>query len=152
MTQHLTSDQFASSMAGESSADERRHIAECVHCREEIERLRSTLAVFGDSVRKWGDAHGAARTSFELARPRTFAAGRLRVALAIVAMLVIAVVPLTRHMVDQRRAAEAARQDGLLMQRIDDELSQTVPEQMEPLLKLTTGSDSEPQQSSGGSR
>jgi len=151
MNQHLTSDQFASSMAGESSGVERRHIAECSQCRDEIERMRSTLAVFGDSVRKWGDAHGAARTSFELARPRTFAAGRLRVALAIVAMLVIAVVPVTRHMMEQRRAAEAAMQDGLLMQRIDDELSQTVPQQMEPLLKLTSGSDTE-QQSSGGSR
>ena len=152
MNQHLNSDQFASSMAGESSVEERRHIAECTQCRVELERLRSTLGVFGDSVRKWGDAHGAARSSFELARPRTFVAGRLRVALAIVAMLVIAVVPLTRHMLEQRRAAEAARQDGLLMQRIDDELSQTVPEQMEPLLKLTTGSSTSEPQSVGGAR
>ncbi|HEX5107153.1 MAG TPA: hypothetical protein VFV95_01845 [Vicinamibacterales bacterium] len=46
MSRHLSEDQICRAIAGQSTIDEQRHVRECPHCRNEIERSWNVLAAF----------------------------------------------------------------------------------------------------------
>ena len=116
-----------------------RHVRDCAACRAEIEQQRETLAEFRTAVRAWS-AEEAGRYRINAARaisasrpePRSWLLSRqLAWALAIAAICVIASFILPRF-AGQRTAAS----DAELLDRVDTEVSQTVPTPMAPLMKL----------------
>lgn len=154
MNQHLSSEQIERHMAGQATADEQRHASECLECRTELSRMQSTLELYRDSVRQWSDRQS--RPELRAWRPsersRWFDMQVWRLGMVVTAMVVLAVVPVYRNASARMRAAELARQDALLLERVDAELSRTVPASMEPLLKLVSSSESSRGERSGGVR
>ena len=50
MNQHLSEDQFCRAVAGQSTADEQRHVDTCPACRTELGRFMAALAAFRSGV------------------------------------------------------------------------------------------------------
>lgn len=143
MNEHLKSAQIAQCIVGGASAAERQHSRECPQCAAELAELESSLSRFRDSVQAWSARQSASRPhAWGLADAlRPFPSHRLRLLLAMAAMVVLAVVPLYRGAMErQRRHAEMAREDAILMERVDDQISRSVPASMEPLAKLMSTS------------
>ena len=57
MNQHLSEDQFCRAVAGQSTADEQRHVDACPACRVELDRFVATLGAFRGAVTAWAESH-----------------------------------------------------------------------------------------------
>lgn len=139
MTPHLTSRQTSEWLAGFRSPEMDRHLAECAECRAAIRQFESVMNAFRQVVHGRSEQHlspdfvwtpptGAARfrAGFRSFYP-AFAAAVVMILLA-VALLV----PLRPHASGQ----EMASTDSALLQQVDNEISRSVPEPMEPLMLL----------------
>ncbi len=133
MNEHLTSKQILKQMLGEGTADEARHVRFCEQCGAELARLESTLSQFRQSVRNTSAAPVPAWNPYRT--PARASRHPLRLALVLAAMVVMAVVPVYRSASERHRAA-VAREDALLLERVDAQISRKVPAAMEPLMKL----------------
>jgi hypothetical protein len=61
----------------------------------------------------------------------------LRWVIAVVGVLILGAIPVSyEHTREQQRAAEQAREDTLLLEKVNAGISRTVPRSMEPLLGL----------------
>ena len=56
MTPHLTDEQVADYLSGESVKTTETHLAECAACRGEIDRLRASLRAFDQASMAWSEA------------------------------------------------------------------------------------------------
>ena len=56
---HLTSEQISAVVSGDGPSDADRHLRECAACGAEVGTLRETLALFGESGRRWSEHHMA---------------------------------------------------------------------------------------------
>lgn len=134
MSGHLSSVEISEWLAGILGPDEERHLAECADCAAELERAHEPLARFGAATRAWC----AAETPAPRPEPMASQASRrrrltaMRIALVAAAVLMIAA-PVYRH---HQRTIEMARQDEVLLEEVHAEVSQSVPEPMQPLEKL----------------
>ena len=139
MIPHLSSEQLAEYLLDQSGPEAARHIRHCASCRAEIEQQRETLAEFRTAVRTWSaEQAGQYQSNAALAvpastpEPRSWPVSRqLAWALAIAAMCVIASFILPRYTGGRTAASDAA-----LLDRVDAEVSETVPAPMAPLMKL----------------
>jgi hypothetical protein len=142
MMPHLSPDQVAGYLLDQADPGDARHVRDCAACRAEIEQQRETLAEFRTAVRVWSaDEGGHYRTKAALAMPASMPEPRashpgpvsrqLVWALAIAAVCVIASFILPRY-ADRSTAAS----DAALLDRVNAEVSQTVPAPMAPLMKL----------------
>jgi hypothetical protein len=130
MTQHLSAERVTAWMMGEQTRGETEHLRECVDCRMEVERLRSSLELFRGSVRGWSEEQRAVTV------PQVCSVGkshgwRWATAAAAIA-LVMGAIPVYQ----QQKRAEMARQDAMLLEQVDAELSESVARPMQPLSKL----------------
>lgn len=139
MTPHLSPDQLNGYLLGQPDSAAARHVRECAACRTEMEQQRETLAEFRTAVRAW--------SAEEAGQYRTAAAGAISAtaraphpgpvsrqlvwALAIAALCVIASFLLPRY-----AGRSTAASDAALLERVDAEVSETVPAPMAPLMKL----------------
>jgi hypothetical protein len=55
MTEHLSSERIAALVLEERSSEEALHLDSCARCREEVERLRETFALFRQSGERWSE-------------------------------------------------------------------------------------------------
>lgn len=139
MNEHLSSEQILKWFSGACSADEQRHASQCPECRAEVERLQSTLLLYRDSVHQWSGWQTRTANDWKPApEKRWIDSGLWRIALVVTATLVLAVLPFYRSTMLRAQRAERARQDAILLERVDAELSRSVPASMEPLLKLVS--------------
>ena len=135
---HLNEDQFSACLAGETSPAADRHLRDCAACRAELESFEATLADFRGAVRAWSeDRAGALRTSAAVtANPRH---GRQLIwAVALAALFAIASLVLPRF--ERERSAGI---DAALLNRVDAQVSRSVPSSLEPLTRLVIAEGSE---------
>ena len=125
---HLSSTQIYEWTIGERGPDVERHLQNCPSCRDEVLQLQNGLVAFQRSAHQLAEQSTAShsvkqqRLSWQWATAAAVAVG-------------FALLPLFLNVNDARQDAQRA-QDSLLLNQINARLSQSVPEPMEPLMKL----------------
>jgi len=126
---HLSPTQIYEWTIGERHPEAERHLQACASCREEILRLDDGLQAFKRSVHQLA---GGGNTTSLAVRPRRLS---WQWAMAMVIVIGFGSLPLYLDVSQARQDAQTA-QDSLLLTQIKARLSQSVPEPMEPLMKL----------------
>jgi hypothetical protein len=126
MNSHLSSNQICRWLAGDRGPEEQQHLRICPACRAELEQFENALTGFRSSLEQSPvPAVGYSRVRQTL--PRWV--------LAAAALALLVATPVYWN-ARQQRAAEQAKSDELLLERIDAGLSRSVPASMEPLMQL----------------
>lgn len=126
MKSHLSSEQICKWLAGERGYEEQPHLHACPDCRAEVEQFQNALIGFRNSLEQSPvPAVSYSRTRQTL--PRWI--------LATAALALIVAAPAYWN-ARQQRAAEQAKADELLLERVNASLSRSVPASMEPLMQL----------------
>lgn len=139
MMPHLSPDQITGYLLDQPEPAAARHVRDCAACRANLEQQRETLAEFRTAVRAWSAeeagqyrANAARAISASGSEPRPWPVSRQLVwALAIAAVCLIASFILPRY-----AGRSTAASDAALLDRVDAEVSETVPAPMAPLMKL----------------
>jgi anti-sigma factor RsiW len=134
MIAHLSSEQLAECVLGQPSPMVSQHIQDCPACRAHLSSFREALGEFRGAVRAWSEdqANAALEAPVPGWQPRYWSPSRqLAWAVLIAAVCIIASFVIPRHSVDI-----APGSDVVLLNRVDAQVSRTVPSSMEPLLKL----------------
>jgi len=135
MSKHLTEDQFAKCIAGQSGFDERKHLAECAECGAEMDRFRGTIFIFRSAVRNGVDARMASQPSL-LIQPVAARDPKWRWALLAATALVLALIPFAGMNRVSPPKARVETDADTLMRTVDLQLSRTIPAPMEPVIAL----------------
>lgn len=131
MNSHLTSEEMYQWLSGEHGADVEEHFRECPACRTELLQFRSALTGFQSSLEQCPVPPVSRRS----VRP---ALSRWVLASAALSLMVAGPVWWNAR---QQRAAEQAKADELLLERVQAGLSRSVPASMEPLMQLISRED-----------
>jgi hypothetical protein len=126
MNSHLTSEEIYQWLAGERGNEVEEHFRECPACHVEMNRLRRALVGF---------RHSLEQTAIPAVSYQRVRHALPRWILATAALCAIGAVP-AYWSAHQQRAAEQAKTDELLLERVNAGLSRTVPASMEPLMQL----------------
>ncbi len=126
MNSHLSSEQICRWIAGERGYEEHRHLRACPACRTELDQFQNALTGFRSSLER-SPVPAISYSRVRQTLPRWILAA------AALSLLVATPVYWTAR---QQRAAEQAKADELLLERIDAGLSRSVPASMEPLMQL----------------
>jgi hypothetical protein len=133
MNSHLSSEEMYQWLSGELVDEAGEHVRYCPACRSELQQLKNALGGLRTSLE-----HAAVPpVSYPRARP---ALPRWILATAALSAFVAAPVYWNAR---QQRAAEQARADELLLQRVNAGLSRPVPASMEPLMQLLSKKETE---------
>jgi predicted anti-sigma-YlaC factor YlaD len=133
MNSHLSSDQICQWLAGEREPEEQRHLRACPACRAEQDQFQNALAGLKTSL----EQEPVPAVSYSQVRqvlPRWI--------LATAALALLVATPMYWN-ARQQRAAEQAKADQLLLERVETGLSRAVPASMEPLLQLVSKEEKE---------
>ncbi len=150
---HLDDDAEVRWQLGESTEAERAHVARCTRCQAEVLPLADTLQQFGIAAREWGERK-AACTPQQTIAPRRRVGWETLVAVA--AVLLFAVVmtvarwharQVTLQAAAQQQREQQLAQDDALLEAVDQDVAQGVPDALAPLtLATTTSGNSQSQQ------
>jgi anti-sigma factor RsiW len=142
MIAHLSSEQLSEYMVGRPGPgfDQQvaKHVQNCPACRAELANFREALGEFRGAVRAWSKDQANEYQKNALAiptappdpHPRT-ASHQLAWAVLIAIVCVIA-----SFVVPRQPGDNALASDAVLLNRVDTQVSRTVPSSMEPLMKL----------------
>ena len=132
---HLSSKQISEWTLGERNAEVKRHLESCCTCHEEVLHLQEGLRAFRQSARDWAERDQRSFAMVE-ARPRRTASPVLW-AWAAAALVTVGLVWGPVYL-DKRHARSEAQnaQDSLLLDRVHQSLTRTVPQSMEQLMAL----------------
>lgn len=141
MNQHLSQQQIDEWLVNRDNAqrpdDVAAHLRSCPECSGELSRTAEALTLFGGAVRSWGEDQMRLRPARATWTVPVVPVWRWRVALAFAVMWFMIAVPVYQHRkANQEAAALRAAQDEILLQHVEQALSQSVPSPMEPLAKL----------------
>ena len=139
MIEHLTAEQISQWMIGERGMQLEQHVAACAECRTELEQLESALVHFRGAVKEFGGT--AVPSVWQPVERRASWFSWPRMVAAAAALMVLVAGPYIGQARERARAAaaaDAARADAQLMERVDSSLSRSVPAPMEPLLTLVS--------------
>lgn len=100
-----------------------------------MSRFRDAVGEFRHAVHSAGEQYECPGLEGVLEQERIAKRVRLRWAAAAAVVLVLAAIPPYRHAQEQQRAAAQAQADAMLLERVNDGLSRSVPRAMAPLLK-----------------
>ena len=131
MNSHLTSEEMYQWLSGEHGADVEEHFRECTACQTELLQFRSALAGFRTSLEK---------SPVPAVRRKQSSQRLSRWVLASAALSLMVAAPVYWN-ARQQRAAEQAKADELLLERVNAGLSRSVPASMEPLMQLISRED-----------
>jgi hypothetical protein len=138
MSNHLSQDQFAKCVIGQSMSAERQHLTECATCSAELERFGNTLSLFRTALRDRVDAQAESTvTVLKPSASRASGFSILRWAFIASAVLVFISVPLLKREEPKPSAIENVSTDvdaNALMDAVNLHLSRTVPAPMERML------------------
>ena len=148
MSNHLTEDQFANSFIGQSTSEEREHLAACPQCTAESDRLRHNISLFRSALSVRVENRIALSPALEI-QPSRVADPKWRWALVAATALVLAVMPFvgikTRIVPPQSVQTTQAEDDAdALMRAVQLQLSRTIPAPMEPVIALLPTEESTP--------
>jgi hypothetical protein len=140
MNRHLSDRQMSEWALGDRSPEMERHAGDCARCRAELDRAGQALAAFRQSARQWSERELGAGVAdawkTERARPWiTFRGLRWACAVTIVILLASVSAVWRSH---RPEAADSAAADAMLLKQIDTDVSQAVPDSMQPLMKLVS--------------
>jgi len=138
MIEHLSAEQISQWMTGERTPQLERHVAQCDECRTELAQMETTLRQFRGAVREWSDSVVPPAWQPPAYRGPWFTWPRMMLAAATLCILLALPVWWNVRARERAEQAAAARADAQLLERVDSEISQGVPEPMEPLLNLVT--------------
>jgi anti-sigma factor RsiW len=133
---------------GRCTPEEEQHSRECPECRAELARFQGPVSTFRVAMQDWSDRETVPRlaevASF-LGRSRLLSNPAWRWALVGLAVVILTGIPLymQQDRLREIKAAEAAREDVLLMDAVSIHLSRTIPAPMEPILALVPDQESE---------
>ena len=139
MSRHLSERQMSEWVLGERSTDAEKHVGECARCREAVNGAAHALAAFRQSARQWSEEElrSAAADAWKAERARPWITFRsLRWASVAAMVMILAGVSVVWR--DAPPAAQDSAADAALLQQIDADVSQTVPDSMAPLVKLVS--------------
>ena len=142
MKPHLSSHQIAQWIAGEKTPSMEGHLAGCLACAAEVERVAGPLALFRTSVRALAEQQmGPVRFVAPVeSRWRLTVPLRWRITLATAAAMAVAAIPVSRHFRPVEHPAVAIAtphvSDEALLRQVESEISRSVPATMEPLANL----------------
>jgi hypothetical protein len=140
MNNHLSEEQFAKCLAGQSTNEERQHLAVCRNCSSELDRCRESISLFSSALTDRVEARIALRPPLEI-RPAKVADPRWRWALVAATALVLAVMPFVGIKIEiiQRQPLGTTQSEtdaDALMRTVQLQLSRTIPAPMEPVIAL----------------
>jgi len=126
---HLSEEQIAQWIGGERTAATESHLAACEQCRAAVTGFEDVLAQFRVSAQSAVVPAPSLRAGRSVVWPR--------VAAVAAALALFVAVPLYRQR-QEREQAVRAQQDARLLQQVDAEISQKVPDAMDPLMNLVS--------------
>jgi hypothetical protein len=159
MTAHLREEAVMRWQMGDATEAERAHVAMCTECQAQAKPLQDALGWFGAAARQWGEeratvaqewreAKGAAAQEWRESKAaavrnwRSMAAAWVLVSVALLVMFGIGLPRWKAHRAtieaqaqqqqQQRQRQELAR-DNALLDEVDQDVSQVVPEAMQAL-------------------
>ncbi len=146
MNGHLSEDAMLRWQMGNASEAETVHVAGCRACQGQTQSLTDTLGWFGAAARQWGEEQGSTTHRWLAASPaprrhrwHSVTAGVAMVCAILLVMLGIAMPRWQAHRAtfaaqarEKQMQQELAR-DNALMEAVDRDVSQEVPDAMEPL-------------------
>jgi hypothetical protein len=135
---HLSQEQISRWVLGDLTDEETQHVRECAECGRQFTELRETLSLFRDSVNEWAEQEHQTRIPEKWslqAVPHQLVTRPFRWALITALLLVIAAVPVYRE-VQARQQAVKEREDAILMEKVNEQVSRMVPAPIEPWLEL----------------
>ena len=132
---HLSSDEICQVLNDEASPEVRHYLEACRQCSAEVERMEAAIGGFRSSLEQW-----SARRPAPVAWVTTERHQPMRFALAAIALLILAAVPVVQSVLNRPSLADAARRDEALMDRIDAALARDVPASIAPAQGLISGS------------
>jgi anti-sigma factor RsiW len=140
MNRHLSERQMSEWALGERSPEMERHVGDCPSCRAELNLAGQALTAFRQSARQWSEQQLGAGVAdaWKTGRSRpwiTFRSLRWACAVALVFLFAGVTVVWRNH---RSAAVDSAEADAMLLKQIDTDVSQSVPDSMEPLLKLVS--------------
>ena len=145
MNRHLSERQLDRWLDGDRDPQQQRHVRECAACQAAVARMEGAIAGFRGAVREWSSRMEGAGVEGERhwrVGPAAAVPPRRRLVwlrpLLAAALLLVGTLTFYIHSRAQERAAEAARADALLLERIDAEISRAVPRPMEPLVQMVS--------------
>jgi anti-sigma factor RsiW len=156
MIEHLSAEQISQWMVGGRPLELEQHVAECAECRAELGQLESALAQFRTAMRE--PANFVPPPAWRQPEPRPAAwFSWPRLVLTATALLVLVAVPVSwrlrnREQTLRAQAAQIALADSQLLESVDAEISQAVPQPMEPLVSLATWNSSSTEQNQKSQR
>jgi hypothetical protein len=133
---------------GDTAEAERDHLAGCVDCQARTRSLADSLSWFGAAARQWGEEKAVASENLWERKPAASMHWRSMVAvwaMVSVALLLVFGIGLQRWeahraaieaQVQQRQQQQEKRElarDNALLEEVDQDVSQVVPESMQPL-------------------
>lgn len=155
MTAHLSDEAVMRWQMGDATEAERAHVAMCTECQAQAKPLQDALSWFGAAARQWGEEKGAAAQQWRESKAaaargwRSMAAAWALVSIALLLMFGIglprwkahraAIEAQVQEQQEQRLKQELAR-DNALLDEIDQDVSQVVPEAMQSLSWNTANS------------
>jgi hypothetical protein len=131
MNSHLSSQQICNWLAGRRGEQEQKHLHECAACQAELDQFQNALAGFRTSLEK---------SPVPAVRRKQSSPRLSRWVLASAALSLMVAAPVWWN-ARQQRAAEQAKADELLLERVQAGLSRSVPASMEPLMQLISRED-----------
>ncbi|MGC2657761.1 MAG: hypothetical protein WA324_07270 [Bryobacteraceae bacterium] len=141
--QHLTQQQISAWLVGERSSEAIQHIRNCAACRAEVLLLGTTLVDFRTCVRDWSQQH---TTAVVITAPGSLHHSFFtfnRACLATAAAILCILLGVSLRSSHPTKPVSAFISDRALMNRVDDEISRTVPTAMDPLLPLVAWQSNE---------
>lgn len=135
MSNHLTEDQFAKCVVGQSSFEERKHLAECADCGGELDRFRGTISVFRTAVRSGVDARIASQPGL-LIQPVAPRDPKWRWGLVAATAFLLAIIPFAGTNRVSPPSTQVETDADALMRTVDLQLYRTIPAPMEPVIAL----------------
>jgi hypothetical protein len=153
MIEHLSAEQISQWIVGDRPREMQKHVAGCAECRAELTHMENALSQFRTAMREQASVVPAPAWRQPEPRPAAWFSWT-RMVLTATALLVLAAVPVTwrvhvheqalREQADQ--SARSALADSQLLETVDAEISQAVPQPMEPLVTLATWNSSSTEQ------
>jgi anti-sigma factor RsiW len=128
LSRHLSQEEIDGWLIGDRPAEVESHLTSCEDCAEKVAGMGDSLALFGSAVRSWGQEQMGSTRVF--ARP---AIAWWRIGLVFATLLLLVAMPVVRH---RQADPNTSVQDEVLLKKVQQEISQSVPAPLEPLAKL----------------
>jgi hypothetical protein len=155
MSGHLSEEALMRWQMGDATDAERAHIGACTECQAQARPLQDALSWFGAAARQWGEEKAALIEEWRESKHAAARTWRSMVgmwATVSVALLLIFGIGLPRwkahraaieaqvHQQQQQQEKQELARDNALLDEVDQDVSQVVPEAMEPLSWNTANS------------